>query len=71
MRFEDIPFELPIKKEEITAHVKSAAKCNRDVGESNCAVNFKNGKGKAIILYLDIFDDDTKERILTSKLKFH
>ena len=68
MRFEGIPFDLPIKKEEITTLVKAATKCKRDVGECNCAINFKNGKGKAIILYLDTLNDTTKERLMKSKI---
>ncbi len=59
-----------MKKEELAAEVRKARKASHEVGECNCAINFKNGKAKAIILYMDIFDDKIKENLLSSKQLF-
>ena len=61
---------VPIKKEELAAEVRRANKTNHEVGECNCAINFKSGKEKVIILYMDVFDDEIKEKLLSSKLPF-
>ena len=67
VRIERIPCCLPIEKEQLAAEVRKANKNNHEVGEVNCSVNFKSGKAKAIILYMDAFDDEIKEKLLSSK----
>ena len=66
LRLQDLPFKLPWKREAILQKIKD----NHDkymYGENNKAVNFKNGKSKATIIYLDSFSAPYKEKLISSK----
>ena len=68
IRFEDIPFDLPFKKEKVTSKIRQInKKTKRDIGESNCAFNFRNGKAKSVLIYLDVFNTRIQENMMNSE----
>ena len=68
IRFEDIPFDVPFKKEKLTSKIREMnKKAKRNVGENNCPFNFRNGKAKAILIFLDVFNTGIQENMLNSE----
>lgn len=68
IRFEDIPFDLPFEKEKLTSKIRQINKRNEgDVGENNCAFQFRNGKAKALLIYLDAFNARIQDNMINSK----
>ena len=68
IRFENIPFDMPFEKEKLTSKIRQINKTNeRNVGENNCAFQFRNGKAKALLLYLDVFDTRIEDNMINSK----
>ena len=56
IRFEDIPFYVPFQKEKLMSKIQQMnKKSERDIGENNCAFQFRNGKAKSVVIYLDAF----------------
>jgi len=68
IRFEDIPFALPFEKEKLTSKIRQInKKSEKDVGENNCAYQFRNGKAKAVLIYLDIFNTRIQDIMFNSE----
>lgn len=68
IRFEDVPFDLPFQKEKLTAKIRQRnKKTEKDVGENNCAFQFRNGKAKAVLIYLDVFNTRIQDNMINSE----
>ena len=42
-------------------------KGERDVGENNCAFQFRNGKAKSLVIYLDAFKKSIQDNMINSE----
>lgn len=67
LRLQNLPFTLPWKREEILQKIKYS---QDKYGVNNQAINFKNGKNKATLIYLDSFSDTLKEKLISSKFLY-
>ena len=68
VRIEDIPFSLPLTKKKLTAAMRDIKKRKiDDVGETNYSTQFRKGKTKAVLIYLDVFSEKIKDDIIKSK----
>ena len=68
VRFEDIPFDVPFKKEKLTSMIREMnKKAKRNVGENNRPFNFRNGKAKSILIFLDVFNTEIQENMMNSE----
>jgi len=64
IRLQNLPFTLPWKREAIVQKICSN---QNKYGVNNQAINFKNGKNKVTIIFLDSFSESLKEKLLLSK----
>ena len=61
VRITQWPFKLPHDKSLLFKEVK-----DKNTGETNVPTTFKCGKQKAVIIYIDVLDDESRRRVLTS-----
>jgi len=64
LRYENIPFDLPVSKQEITAKVRSK---KEELGFTNIPNYFNGKRFKSTMIYLEAFDSSTQKRLLKGK----
>ena len=68
VRFEDIPFSLPFTKEDITSVIRNY---NDRFGVNNYPMYFKGKRNKATVIYLEVYDAITRQKVLASMFSIH
>ena len=67
VRFEDIPFSLPFAKEDITSVIRNH---NDQFGVNNYPMYFKGKRNKATVIYLEVYNAITRQKLLASMFSF-
>ena len=67
VRFEDIPFSLPFAKQDITSVIRNH---NDRFGVNNYPKYFKGKRNKATVIYLEVYEAITRQKLLASMFSF-
>ena len=62
LRYENIPFDVPVPKNLLTAKIRR----KKELGFTNIPMYFNAKRFKSTIIYLEAFDSSTSRRILQS-----
>ena len=64
LRYENMPFDVPVPKNLLTAKIRGSKE--EKLGYTNINVYFNTKQNKATIIYLEVFDSNTRRRIIQS-----
>ena len=69
IRIEDFPkhLDIPFQKSDITSAITTSKKQKREVGVNNYPISFSNGRHKATVIFLETFNEQDKQNLLSSK----